>query len=210
MCSLLKSEDLRAPRFLSSCFSNTPLFRFMLMYIYSWMTSIYLFSPKPLRIGPKKYLASVYKSVYQGSHRSGKSQEKVKILKSQEKVNKFWYRSGNFEIHIKVRKMWRKMEMISIWIPHSQILTVEWCHDLFAQSHICQLEMQENWELYFYSIWTFCKSSHNLVGMAHRNDNCYIFCQMITTIILLYMCDACEFLWRSGYHILGLQKVSKN
>ena len=94
--------------------------------------------------------------------------------------------------------------------PSFQILSVEWCHDLFAQSHSCQLEMQENREMHFYNIWTFCKSSHNLVGMAHRNDKYYIFCQMITTIIHLYLCDVCEFLWRSGYHILGLQKVSKN
>ena len=98
--------------------------------------------------------------------------------------------------------------------PSFQILIVRWCHDLFAQCHRCQIEMQENWEMYFYSTCVvfghFCKSSHNLVGMAHRIDKPYIFWQMITAIILLHLCDACEFLRSSKYHILGLLKVSKN
>ena len=40
----------------------------------------------------------------QGSHRSGKSQEKMDFLKSQEKVRKFQIWSGNFQIFWKVRK----------------------------------------------------------------------------------------------------------
>ena len=147
-----------------------------------------------------------YSGFTQVRKKSGKSDN----LKKSGEVSKFWYRSGNFEIHLTNQENIRKNGVDMNINPSFQILIVEWCHDLFAQSHNCQLEMQGKWEMYFCSIWTFCKSNHNLVGMAHRSDKCYIFCQMITTIVLLYLCDARELLWKSEYHILGLQKVSKN
>ena len=139
--------------------------------------------------------------------KSGKSEN----TKKSGKVSKSLYRSGNFEIHLKVRKNVRKNGVDINMNPSFQIFIVRWCHDLFAQCHKCQLEMQENWEMYFHIVFGhFCKSSHNLVGMAHRNDKSYVFCQMITAMIILHLCDACEFLRSSKYHILGLLKVSKN
>ena len=82
--------------------------------------------------------------LYQGSHGSGKSQEKEKIWQSEEKVSKFWYGSGNLKIHQKVRKMVRKMDLISIWMPNSTFwLSVLSCVCLVLQE---MQEMQENWE----------------------------------------------------------------
>ena len=100
-----------------------------------------------------------YTSQSQGSHRSGKSEEKVKILKSQEKVRQFWYGPGNVEIHEKVGKKSGKMDLISIWSPHSKLrLLVSWC----ACSLCRWQETQENYVTHFYGIW-------------HINDKSYFF-----------------------------------
>ena len=57
-----------------------------------------------------------------------RKKEKVEILKSQEKVSKFWYVSGNFEIHQNVRRKSGKMDLISIWRPHFIFwLSMSWC-----------------------------------------------------------------------------------
>ena len=158
------------------------------------------------------YLCSTVfiKHFYQGSQRSGKSQWKVKILKSQEKVSKFWYVAGNFDIHQKVRKKSGKIELISIWSPHFKFwLSMSWCH---AQSHSCQQEMQSNWETYFHNIWHFVNYvtiwlvqhiEWQAILIFLPNGRCNFF-------FFLHLCDPGEFRRRSKYHIFMLQKVSKN
>ena len=118
---------------------------------------------------PAQVMAWCHQATIQGSHRSGKSQEKGKILKSQEKLRKFWYGSGNFEIHEKGQEKWS-------WYQYEPCTSNfdSHCHDVAAQSCNCHQEMLENLEAYFYNIWTFCKSSHNLVGKAHQNDILYL------------------------------------
>ena len=77
-------------------------------------------------------------------------------------------KSGKSENRKKSAKKKGKMELISLWMPDSKFwLSMLWCG--------CQQKMRKNQEMYFYSILTFCKSSHSLVGMAHKNDKSYLF-----------------------------------
>ena len=137
--------------------------------------------------------------VWQGSHRSGKIQEKVKILKSQEKVRKFFMGQ---EILKFIKKFRKKSENWS-WYQYEGLIPNIDCqyHKVVAQSCSRRQEIQENKiKTYFYRIWTFCKSSQNLVSMAHKNDKSYlsIYRQSITAIFFLHLCDPYEFLWRSN------------
>ena len=85
----------------------------------------------------------------QDSHRSGKSPEKVKILESEEKVSKSWYVSGNFGILKQSGKIKEKWS----WYQYGGLISSFdcQCHDVVAQSHSCQQEMQENREKYFHN-----------------------------------------------------------
>ena len=63
----------------------------------------------------------------------------------------------------------------------------------------------------FYDIWKFCKSSQNLVGMAHRNNKSYLFfAKWSLPKKILHLRDPCVFLQKWKYHAFVLQKVSKN
>ena len=99
--------------------------------------------------------------------KSGKSENLKKSGKSQGIfiwVRKFWNSPKSQE---KVKKKWKWYQSEGL-IPNFD----RQCHDGVAQS--CNRQKKYK-KIVFYSFWTFCKSSHDLVDMAHRNDKSWLF-----------------------------------
>ena len=103
----------------------------------------------------------------------------MEILESQEKVSKYWYGWGNYEVHQKVRYNGDDIHM-KVWFRIMMVNVMMW----FLQTRSRWRKMQENWSTYICSILTSCKPSHNLVSMAHKNEKLIlIFSQMVASMI---------------------------
>ena len=130
-------------------------------------------------------------------------QEKVKIWK---KVRKFLYGWGIFEIHQNARKKSGKF-WYERFISNFMVNVMMWSLGLSVADKKCK-KVRKHMSIVFGHIVN--QAIIKRLWHIEMENHIYFLPDDCHNIFFFNLCDPCEFLWKSNYHIFMLQKVSKN